>query len=398
MTPSVVFGVTLYNNARHLPEALDSLLAQTDQDFGVVLVDDASVDATADVAARYLGSDRVRYVRHAVRRGMVPTWRDAFEQAVTAFPSARYFAWASDHDWWHPDWLARVRAALEAQPGTVLAYGLTQRVDDARQPLDKPPKAFDTTALNSPADRVLAFAAEPVGAGDMVYGLMRIDALRRTGVFRPVMQPDRLLMVELALAGSFAQVPEVLWFRRQPVEASIGKQRTSLFAGGAPAGLNQPVWLQHSRVLFREYVAGVCPAGVGRAAMVGLVLRYQAAYLFRHHTKQGYLLHRLDQQWEALVQRWKDARSDVRWLVYRAQVRLHPLRVSRVVGKHVLHVVNRAVYRAAVARRRVRAWSYEAGQACRRQANLAKRSAKRLRYSLAMLTHRLGLRGRKETL
>ena len=394
MTPSVVFGVTLYNNARHLPEALDSLLAQTDQDFGVVLVDDASADATAEVAARYLGHDRIRYLRHAARQGMVPTWRDAFDHAVTAFPSARYFAWASDHDWWHPAWLARVRAALEAKPGTVLAYALTQRVDDARQPLDKPPKAFDTTALARPADRVLAFAAEPVGAGDMVYGLMRIDALRRAGIFRSVMQPDRLLMVELALAGSFAQVPEPLWFRRQPAEASVGKQRTSLFAGGGPPGIDRPVWLQHARVLFGEYVAGAPPSGLGRAGMAFLVLRYQATYLFRHHAKQGLLLHRIDRQWEAVVQRWKNVRADVRWTWYRMRVQLHPRRVSRVIGKYVLHVAHRAVYHAAVARRKTRAWSYEAGQELRKGTNQVKRAAKRLRYDLAMLTHRLGLRGR----
>jgi hypothetical protein len=28
----------------------------------------------------------------------------------------------------------------------------------------------------------------------MVYGLMRMDALRRAGIFRPVLRPDRLVM------------------------------------------------------------------------------------------------------------------------------------------------------------------------------------------------------------
>jgi hypothetical protein len=223
---------------------------------------------------------------------------------------------------------------------------------------------------------------------------MRIDALRRAGVFRSVMQPDRLLMVELALAGSCAQVPETLWFRRQPSEASVDKQRTSLFAGATPPGLDQPVWLQHTRVLVREYVAGTPPARLSRAGMATLVLRYQAAYLFRHHAKQGYLLHRLDQSREALVQRWKDVRSEVRWAAYRLRIQLHPQRIARVIGKHVLHVVNRAVYRAAVTRRKARAWSYEGGQALHRQASRLKRAAKRLRYDVAMLTHRLGLRGR----
>ena len=73
MTPSVVFGVTLYNNARHLPEALQSLLSQTDQDFGVVLVDDASADGTEAAVQPFLADPRVRYTRHASRQGMVPT-------------------------------------------------------------------------------------------------------------------------------------------------------------------------------------------------------------------------------------------------------------------------------------------------------------------------------------
>jgi hypothetical protein len=150
-------------------------------------------------------------------------------------------------------------------------------------------------------------------------------------------------------------------------------------------------------VLFAEYVTGPTPAGIGRVQMAWLVLRYQAAYLFRHYMKQGLLLHRADQQWEAFVQRWKDVRSEVRWAWYRAQIHLHPQRVGRVVGKHVLHIYHRSVYRAAVARRTARAWSYEAGQTLHRQTNRLRRSAKRLRYDLAVLTHRLGVRGRRGT-
>ncbi len=393
MTPSVVFGVTLYNNARHLPEALQSLLDQADRDFGVVLVDDASTDGTEEAVRPFLQDARLRYVRHLERRGMVPTWRHAFDFAVTTFPSARLFAWASDHDWWHPGWLARLRAALEARPDAVLAYALTQRVDDARRPLDKPPKAFDTTALVSPTRRVLAFAAEPVGAGDMVYGLVRIGALRRAGVFRDVIQPDRLLMVELALAGSFAQVPEVLWLRRQPAEASVGKQRTSLFAGRAPTGLDDPVWWQHSRVLWREYVVDGVPTGLSRVGMAVLIARYQVAYLLRHHAKQGYLLHRMDEAWERAVDGWKALRFESRWFWYRMRMRMRPRHIARVTQKYVRHVVNRTVYRLAVARRKARAWAYETGQAARRWSTLARRTVRRLVYDVLMLTHRLGLRG-----
>ncbi|MBM3778565.1 MAG: glycosyltransferase family 2 protein [Acidimicrobiia bacterium] len=394
MTPRVAFGMTLHNNARHLPAAIESLLAQDDPEFGLVMIDDSSTDATEEVARRYLADPRVRYRRHAARQGMVATWREAFDAARAEFPSAGFFAWASDHDWWHPDWLRKVRHALEARHDTVLAYALTQRVDDDLAPLGKPPKAFETTALDSPSARVLAFAAEPVGAGDMVYGLMRVEALERAGVFRPVSQPDRLLMVELALEGRFAQVPEVLWLRRQPVQASVEKQRASLFAEGmAPRSTRHPVWVQHSAVLVRKGVTGGL-AGISRAAMAALIVRYQLAYLFRHHTKQGYVLHRLRQAWEGLHQRWKDARYRLRWVWYRLRMNLRPKHIARVIEKYVMHVVRRAVYRAAVVRRRLRAWSYEAGEGTRRHWGRVRRTLRKAWYEVLVLTHRLGLRGR----
>ena len=49
-----------------------------------------------------------------------------------------------------------------------------------------------------------------MSAGNMVYGLYRINALERAGVYRHVLVPDRLLFTELALYGQFRQVPQVM--------------------------------------------------------------------------------------------------------------------------------------------------------------------------------------------
>ncbi|HEY6362184.1 MAG TPA: putative sugar O-methyltransferase, partial [Vicinamibacterales bacterium] len=59
--PRVVLGMPLHNNAANLPEALDSLLAQSYGQFLLVLLDDASTDATEQVARRYAAQDpRIR--------------------------------------------------------------------------------------------------------------------------------------------------------------------------------------------------------------------------------------------------------------------------------------------------------------------------------------------------
>ena len=55
----------------------------------------------------------------------------------------------------------------------------------------------------------------------MVYGLMRMDALRDAGIFRSVLNPDRLLIGEMSLRGQIEQVQQPLWFRRQAAVASI---------------------------------------------------------------------------------------------------------------------------------------------------------------------------------
>ena len=45
-----------------------------------------------------------------------------------------------------------------------------------------------------------------------VYGLIRLAVLRQTPGIAPYAQSDRVLLVELALHGVFAEVPEVLFF------------------------------------------------------------------------------------------------------------------------------------------------------------------------------------------
>lgn len=282
--PLVGIGATLFNRDAYLREALDSILGQTYRDFRLVLVDDGSGDETEAIAREYARRDpRVRYIRHDQRQGMTATWRHAFQEA-TADPRVRYFAWASDHDRWGARWLEALVREMDANPDVVLAYPFTRRLDPKGHLLDKPARLFETRGLTSLDERWLHVSREHVASGDMVYGLMRADAVRQAGIFRDVMCPDRLLMAELALRGEFHQVPEELWFRRQFDEASVARQRTSLFAGQGPRGQWMPPWLQHGRALWSAYVSGVVDPQERRAA-ARRVRQYSALYALKHQQK-----------------------------------------------------------------------------------------------------------------
>jgi hypothetical protein len=362
--PRVVLGMTLYNNARHLPHALESLLAQTHEDFRLILLDDASVDDTEAVARRYVERDaRLRYVRHAERQAMIATWREVAEMAAREWPSAEYFAWVSDHDWWHPRWLEQMLAELDGDPGAVLAYPITRRVSPAGEEIDKGPRQFDTSAFPDLAQRWNHFCSNVVGAGDMVYGLMRIDALKRAGVFRQVLRPDRLLVAELTLQGRIRQVPELLWYRRQSQGTSVERQSTTLMLPGTePSWFSYPPWLQHSLVLWREYAtrergsrqgypAEPQPLLLTRAQWARMLLRYQLTYGWRHFRKTG-TSHALGRSVDNVV-----------WAKKRTKHHYHHAVYNMLVGG-----------RAALGRLR--------------------RAGRRALYEVLMVTHKLGLRGR----
>ena len=287
--PSVVIGAALHNRAEYLPEALDSLLAQSFEHFTLILIDDGSTDGTESSARSYERRDRrVRYVRFDERRGMVAAWRKAFDEAVAA--GAEYFAWGSDHDRWHSNWLATLVDALEGHPEVVLAYPLTQRIAPDGVPLSKPARQFETFGIMDRRKRWTRLSrSNTLAAGDAVYGLMRADALKRAGVFRAVLSPDRLLIAELSLQGQIRQVPEALWFRRQFPEGSIGRQRNTLFAPNAarPSALTPP-WYLHARLLWSTYSRSEeLPLQLSRGEVARLVVEYSTAYAWRHYGKSS---------------------------------------------------------------------------------------------------------------
>jgi glycosyltransferase involved in cell wall biosynthesis len=274
--PRVVIGAPLYNHADDLPETLESLLTQSYRDFRLICVDDQSTDATAEIVQRYAAQDaRIVYSRNPNRLGMIDNWRRAFELATEDTPSAEYFAWASDHDIWHPRWLATLLAELDAHPDAVLAYPRNRRIGPDGVMHEKRPWEFATTGIDDLGTRFKQ-TMRHMSAGNMIYGLGRAAAIRRAGVFRHVLVPDRLLLMELTLEGQFRQAPDVLWFRRSFGRIfSLQRQRRAFFPNGRPLYAFVPWWISHACALtWTLSVRGERLPALGRWAGLRLGGRY----------------------------------------------------------------------------------------------------------------------------
>ena len=251
VSPRVVFGMPAYKRPDTLAQTLESILGQTYNDFALIIVDDGPTEATDAIINRYLRLDpRISYERNPRRLGMVQNWRKCFTRAREAHPQSEYFAWVSDHDFWHPRWLELLIAELDANPGVVLACPRTLRIHGHVRA--RVPRSFETFDVKDPVERV-RLAAELVFAGDMIYGLFRAGTLAAAGVFRSVLLPDRQVLVALAALGEFRQVAEVLWYREAWPVLSVGRQRAALFTGAVPPHAYLPYYVQHCGLMLWDF-------------------------------------------------------------------------------------------------------------------------------------------------
>lgn len=106
LPPTVSVILPTYNRATLLPRAVHSVLAQTRQDFELIIVDDASTDGTAELVEQ-LADSRIVYLRQSARRGAAAA-RNTGIRAATA----PYVAFIDSDDAWLPTKLERQLSAM----------------------------------------------------------------------------------------------------------------------------------------------------------------------------------------------------------------------------------------------------------------------------------------------
>jgi glycosyltransferase involved in cell wall biosynthesis len=205
--PRLSIGLPVYDGDRYLSDALDALLAQSFTDFELIISDNASTDRTEEICRRYLALDeRVRYFRQTVNLGAAANHNFVVKQA-----RGEYFKWASHDDLYDRDLLLRCIESLDANPQVVLSHAWQAFIDAEGNIIHRVEYRLATDSPRAPERfRDMLF----VQGGDDIYGVMRMDVLRRTPLHGTYHHAERTLVAEMGLHGPFYQVPEVLYFRR----------------------------------------------------------------------------------------------------------------------------------------------------------------------------------------
>ncbi len=206
--PRLSIGLPVYNGEQFLSEALDSLLGQTYRDFELIVSDNASTDATADICRRYADQDsRIRYIRQPRNIGLIANHDFVMEEA-----RGELFKCAAYDDLYGRDLLQRCIEALDEDPDAVLAHSWSVVINGSGTVLGTYGRGVAMDSLRAP-DRFRNVLFD--GCHDYEYGVMRTQFLRRMMRRGSYHHADRMFNAELALYGRFHLVPEWLYFRRE---------------------------------------------------------------------------------------------------------------------------------------------------------------------------------------
>jgi cellulose synthase/poly-beta-1,6-N-acetylglucosamine synthase-like glycosyltransferase len=235
--------VPAYNRERYLGLTLDSVRAQTFEDWELVVFDDGSTDGTLAIAQRYAERDLRIRVAQGPNGGVAAARNRGYAETD---PTTDFVIFFDSDDLWVPDALETFIAALDAHPEYVGVHCLANCIDDDGQPLPGDNLEQLSRDRRGFKGRKLVTVApdEPTTFGDLVYHtwivtpgvhLIRRDALRRAGEipFDPETDPadDADLWTRLARFGDVGFIDRALLrWRRHPETLTNTSRRWGMAA------------------------------------------------------------------------------------------------------------------------------------------------------------------------
>lgn len=175
-SPAVTIGLPVFNGELFLAKRLDNILTQTFSDFTLIISDNASSDATQEIALTYARTDhRIRYIRQPKNHGAI--WNFNF---VISQCSSRYFVIAAVDDLWAPDFLQKLVSAMAEDDSIAIAFSPFVIIDGSGSEVGG--LKYADYPNHCPFLRFYRFAQRY--KDHAVYGLMRGEWLRELRLHR----------------------------------------------------------------------------------------------------------------------------------------------------------------------------------------------------------------------
>jgi len=245
-TTRVTVGIPTYNRSSWLREAMESVLAQSYEDFRLLICDNASEDGTRDMVESFR-DERIVYSRSPRNIGMVPNFN-----RVMNLTDTEYLMVLPDDDALYPDYLRSTVAVLDAHPSVGVVHTGFDVVDHSSTVLHGGLVMPGSEGFE-PRERFLErIMSTPIGAVCWSSALLRTRAMVDADGQRPSDEPyaDFPLLMRIALGWDYFSLAAPLV--RLRVHEESGTAALGSFIGGDYYVSQQPTILFDHRMRFLE--------------------------------------------------------------------------------------------------------------------------------------------------
>jgi glycosyltransferase involved in cell wall biosynthesis len=299
--PCVSIGLAVFNGENFIKEAIDSILAQTYQDFELIISDNASTDKTEEICLDYASRDsRIRYHRNSTNIGGANNENRTFQLS-----KGKYFRWAAHDDICAPELVSKFVAVLDQDPSIVLCYSMIIEIDEKGNPIRTVSQKKGES--QSPHERFRDLAKKDHNC-EATYGLMRSSVLKATRLQQNYTDSDRTLLCELSLYGKFFEVQESLFYKRyhQKNMYTDMRARMAWFNPNLKGKPVFPYWMQ-----FFDYIRSIKRTPITRKEKIWC--NYYMFIWFLGHGKNliGDILYWIYSKLSKYAYGWRNKHSDI---------------------------------------------------------------------------------------
>ncbi len=206
----VSIGLGVRNGDKYLREALDSLLAQTYQNFEFIISDNASNDDTRKICEEYANRDnRIRYIRQKEDIGGLQNYDFVRREAC-----GEYFMLAANDDLWDSRFIEKCLAKFKEFPDAIGVFPNFLAFDDSGMITEFSPEKYFPFPHNIYSRlKTYILSRAQYGKLTLLYSLWKRDSMVDI-ISKNEQHSDMSYLLKSLFKGYFVFIDEVLFFKR----------------------------------------------------------------------------------------------------------------------------------------------------------------------------------------
>ena len=173
---TIFIGMPVYNSARFISDAIDSLRKQTYTHWSLLISDNASEDETLEICKKYCRIDnRITYHRQDKNIGAINNFKYLLDRA-----NSNYFTWMAADDLWHPEFLSSCIRLLNENRDIGMAFSNIVNIDSFGRIIRTYP-SFEKFSGKNSFRTIFNYVKDPeiLGKANLIYSVYRLEICKK---------------------------------------------------------------------------------------------------------------------------------------------------------------------------------------------------------------------------